>query len=397
MSVKTKQVRSDVPPLRVHKATGQAYLNIRGTRVYLGKADTQDARRKHAQLVAQLAMNGGELPVPKNEITVAEVLLRFIKHAEAYYRRADGKPTPTVAHFAIAMKPVRSLFGDIPAVQFGPVALRAVREQFIAADWNRKTINKALVAVRHIFKWAASVELIGADVHSRLATVEPLRRGRCGAREPQPVRPVPQENIDAVRRFLPKQINALIELQLLTAARAGELVGLRAVDIDMSGSIWLAKPADHKTAIHGHDRTIYIGRRGQEIIKPFLAGRAIDKPLFSPEEADAERRVELTRGRKTPLSCGNAVGTNRKKTPKHVIGDAYSVASYRRAIHFACDKAKVSRWGVHRLRHNAATALRREFGIEAARLICGHKSPGITALYAEADTNKALEIIAQVG
>lgn len=37
----------------------------------------------------------------------------------------------------------------------------------------------------------------------------------------------------------------------------------------------------------------------------------------------------------------------------------------------------VPHWHPHQLRHNAATALRREHGIEVARVILGHRSPAI--------------------
>jgi integrase len=54
-------------------------------------------------------------------------------------------------------------------------------------------------------------------------------------------------------------------------------------------------------------------------------------------------------------------------------------------------------WHPHQLRHNAATFLRQEFGVEAARLILGHRSVAVTELYAELNHNKAVEIIAKVG
>jgi len=34
-----KIVKHEVPPFRVHKATGQAYVSLDGRRVYLGRAD----------------------------------------------------------------------------------------------------------------------------------------------------------------------------------------------------------------------------------------------------------------------------------------------------------------------------------------------------------------------
>lgn len=55
------------------------------------------------------------------------------------------------------------------------------------------------------------------------------------------------------------------------------------------------------------------------------------------------------------------------------------------------------RWHPHQLRHAAATRLRREFGIEAARVILGHSSPAMTDLYAEIDASRAQDVMARIG
>lgn len=54
-------------------------------------------------------------------------------------------------------------------------------------------------------------------------------------------------------------------------------------------------------------------------------------------------------------------------------------------------------WHPHQLRHNAATFLRKEFGLETARIILGHRSAAITEVYAELDQQKAMEAIVRVG
>ena len=132
-----------------------------------------------------------------------------------------------------------------------------------------------------------------------------------------------------------------------------------------------------------------------------------------------------------PLACGNVPGSNRKDDPEWSAGDRYTTDSYRRAIARACDQAfppppqlakrkgetdeewrtrltaeqkaelaawrKAHRWHPHQLRHNAATELRKEFGIEAARIILGHRSAAITEVYAERDEQEAIEAITKVG
>jgi len=101
--------------------------------------------------------------------------------------------------------------------------------------------------------------------------------------------------------------------------------------------------------------------------------------------------------RKTPLSCGNRPGTNRNPSPEWKPGEVYTVDAYRRAIARACKKAGVPSWHPHQLRHNAATFLRKEFGLETARIILGHRSAAITTIYAEADQQKAIEAMLKVG
>ncbi|MCD4824637.1 MAG: hypothetical protein K8S55_08520 [Phycisphaerae bacterium] len=45
----------------------------------------------------------------------------------------------------------------------------------------------------------------------------------------------------------------------------------------------------------------------------------------------------------------------------------------------------------------AATELRKEFGLEAARVILGHRSAAITEVYAEMDRQKAIDAMMKVG
>jgi integrase len=166
--------------------------------------------------------------------------------------------------------------------------------------------------------------------------------------------------------------------------------------------------------------------------------------LFSPADADAERRAKLTKERLenddgTPEGQGNGPGTNRKANPVRKPGARYTVGSYRRAIERGCEVAfgmpkdlkpsrapegatpdeqaahaahaeqeherkakraewrKANVWHPHQLRHNAATWLRKEFGIDVARIILGHTSDTMTAVYAERDRLKAREIMGKVG
>ena len=86
----------------------------------------------------------------------------------------------------------------------------------------------------------------------------------------------------------------------------------------------------------------------------------------------------------------------KKRAPRKSAGDRYTTDSYRRAIEYGIKAAnrrlgagKVELWHPHQLRHNAATRLRREFGLELARAVLSYSSADVTELYAEVDGAKA--------
>lgn len=412
--------RAKPPSYRLHKPTGQGVVTLNGKDFYLGLHGTPDSREAYDRRIAEWYASGRQaIAIPaarkREAVTVNTVVAAFVAHAEGYYVDAAGHPTSELACCRQAIRPLQRLYGQTSACNFGPLALKAVRQEMIRMGWSRKNLNKQVNRLRSLFKWAASQELIPASVFEALRTLGGLQPGRGGAKETLPIRPAAECDVEAVRPFVSRQVWALIQLQLLTGARAGELVKLRPVDINTSGDVWTYTPAKHKTAHHGHTRTIFIGPKGQEVVRPFLRGRPVDAFLFSPREAEAERREKMHAKRResgTRLSCGNVPGSNRQAKPKHQPGDCYDVASYRRAIDRACDKADewakggrvigdaeriVGHWHPHQLRHNAATYIRREFGLESSKVILGHRSLDVTQLYAEADQEKARDAIRRIG
>ena len=232
--------------------------------------------------------------------------------------------------------------------------------------------------------------MVPPSVYQGLVTVEGLKAGRSEARETEPVKPVLEAHVRAVKPFVSRQVEALIDLQLLTAARPGELLKLRPIDLDTTGRVGTAMLLEHKTRYRGRERTLYFGPKAQAVLKEFLADRPLDAHLFSPREAEQERRADApTHRRPNQIPC-------QKKTQR-VVGNHYTTASYRQAVERACKKSGIPVWTPHRLRHNAATHIRKEFGLEAAQLLLGHARADVTQLYAESDQSKALVIVEQIG
>jgi integrase len=400
-----------VPAYRHHKASGQAIVTLDGRDFYLGPHGSATSKAEYARLTGEWLAAGRRLPANPNEVTIAELAAAFRRHARDFYRDGEGNVSRAVLNFDEALKPVLKLYGKTRAVDFGPLRLKAVREAMIAAGRVRTNVNRLIVRIRGVFKWGAENEMIPASVHQGLMTLAGLRLGRSGAKESEPIKPVPDAFVDAVEPWVSRHVWAMISLQRLTGMRPGEVVLMRGKDLDTSGKLWVYRPAKHKTQLHGYKREIYIGPRARAIVEEFLK---LDPAayLFSPIEAEHERRNKLHAARTTPLSCGNKPGTNRRRNPKRAPGERYTAASYYRAVRSACDKADrwakggvvignderiVPRWHVNQIRHLRATELRKSFGLEATQAVLGHSRVETTQIYAERLSETAARVAAEVG
>jgi hypothetical protein len=77
--------------------------------------------------------------------------------------------------------------------------------------------------------------------------VAPLKRGRTQAKESEPVKPVARAVVEETLPMLRPVLADMVRLQMETGMRPGELVVLRAYDMDMTGPVWLYRPSSHKT------------------------------------------------------------------------------------------------------------------------------------------------------
>ena len=130
---------------------------------------------------------------------------------------------------------------------------------------------------------------------------------------------------------------------------------------------------------------------------PYLIEKA-DNPkafLFSPADTVRDKNIEQRRNRKTLSKNGEVQPSHRnrkKENPKTVPGKQYSTETYGRAVARACKRAGVPQWSVNQLRHRAASDIRKEHGLEAAQIMCGHKRASTTEIYAEVDVEKAVKV-----
>jgi integrase len=379
------------PKYRKHKASGQAIVTLSGRDHYLGPYGTAASRKAYDRLVAEWIANGRATPARQQDVTVIELLAAYKRFARSYYAGSSEYD-----NILLSIKPLQDMYVRLPVVEFGPLKLKAVRQRMIDDDLCRNEINKRLGRLKRIFRWGVENEIVPPSIFHGLQAVRGLSRGRSDARESEPVKPVPEAFVDGIKDKLPPQLWAMIELQRYSGMRPGEVCAMRTGDLDTSSKVWTYTPPAHKSAWRGHQRKIYLGPRAQAVLKSWLRTN-LDERLFQPREAQAWRREQARKARKTPLSCGNRAGTNVQAKPRKRPGLEYNPRSYHQAIRQACLKADVPLWHPHQLRHNAATWLRKEFGLDVARVVLGHRSPQITEVYAELDHAKAAEVMSKVG
>lgn len=387
------------PSYRHFKPRDLAVVTLDGRDHYLGRYGSPESHEKYARLIAEWqAQRGRVLPAPGSRranlgsLCINDLILAYWRHVESYYLK-DGRPTSEQDNIRQALRFLRKLHGTTPAADFGPVALKHVRQAMIEAGRSRKLINKDVNRIRQLFGWAVENELLPVHVHQALQTVKGLRRGRSGAKETAPVEPVSEAAIGAVLPHLSPQVAAMVQIQLLSGARSQEVIMLRPCEVSIDGEAWLYQPRGHKMAHLDRGKVIVLGPRAREILRPWLEGRDPESCCFVPAEVSAWNRQRLRRG--------DGVATNRAPKAAGPVerapGQEYTRHSYRVAIQRACRRAGIPIWSPRQLRHTRATMIRQLYGLEAAKAVLGHADTKITEIYAERDLGLAVKIMQEIG
>ncbi|MGB2987930.1 MAG: site-specific integrase, partial [Phycisphaerae bacterium] len=404
-----------IPKYRLHKPTRLAVVRLSGRDVYLGPYGSSESEAKYEAVVAEWLKRNRKPPPrpkrskPKGDLVVNELSLAYIRFAKKYYVK-NGELTGEIQNIRDALRLVSQRYGSRRVASFGASQLKKIRDEMVTSGLCRNVINARINRIRRMFKWGVENDKVETEVLNTLQAVAPLRKGRSPARETDPVGPVSDHLVDAVLEYVPRQIAAMIRLQRFTGMRPGEATQMRTGDIDMSGRIWAYRPASHKTEHHGRSRVIYVGPQAQQVLGPFLKPD-LKAYIFSPREVVEELRQERRRKRKTRETPSEKAKRARGSTAQY--GDKYTRRSYAQAIKRGCAKVfpppdglseqerlawvREHQWSPNQLRHNAATLLRKQFGLEAARAVLGHSSAVVTELYAEFDEKKAADIMDQVG
>jgi integrase len=376
-AVNSAEIR--LPKLCTHTGRNLSYCRINGKFHYFGAAGRPETQAKYRQFCADLLTGG--IPLHRevdHRTTVGELL-------DAYEKTQDRRGG-VQAYVSIACRHLRDLYEHEHAQDIGPKRLKTLMQVMASDDsYCRSTVNKVSGAIKGIFQWGVSEELVDAAVWQALTSVSGLRSGDA-KREPHKVFPVSDSDIKKTIKHLPPTLVAIVQLLKFTGARPSEILTLTPGMVDKTGDVWTADLEHHKTEHAGKRRTLCFGPRAQKVLRPHLL-RPAGQYCFSPMSALKERNAKKQH-RHQP---------NREPMTERTVGDCYDKDSLRRAIATACDKAGIDRWTPYQLRHTAATAARRVAGLDGAQVMMGHSGMNVTQRYAEVNQDKAKQIARKIG
>jgi integrase len=357
--------RATWPPKAIpHRASGRDRVQWRGRTYYLGPIGSPESRAAYCELIRKLsgqpAIDGsGALPEnpPPGEGTVAQLVALWHAHASREHTPEECRS------YRYSLIPVVRLYGDSLVEQFDALALRRVQQQ-MAETLCRNQVNRRIVRIRTVWRWAEMEKLAAPGSWAALRAVPPLTRPRPGLKESQKVRPVEWWRL-ARTAYLGASpgLRLLILLGWWTGARPSELASLRAEWIDTSSDVWTASLERHKTAWRGHTRTLHFGPQAQELLAPRLAELG-GAGVLCPD------------GR----------------------GNHFSRRGLLQAVVRACDRAGVTRWHCYQWRHACKQRLVRLVGLDATRSLLGQRSLSSTEQYAAGvDAQAATESARKAG
>lgn len=388
--------RLPYPCYCLHKPTDQAFCTIRvaGRRVarYLGVFGSMGSFVRYEEVLREVGISGdhisqavdvarllvrsgsGPLRNARTPVTVQALYNAFQKWAPTHYRLPSGDVSREVDNFRDSFREMLDLFGATPVAHLSRSDLVSVRQRMIDRKLSRKVINQRVGRIVRVFVWGGDEDrkLVPDSVAAAFRLVSPLKPFRSLAKETEPVGPVPVADLQKVLAVAHPVLKAMLTLQLLTGCRPGEVRLLQKKMVqEVDGACVLDFGLHHKMAYKGRKRVVPIGPQARELLQEWLAKSEPDQHLFRPEFS--------------PKSAG------RKRR------SFYSSAAYTLSVRYACQKAGVPPFGPNRVRHRAATDIRKLFDLDAAQAVLGHSSRTTTERYASPVNDLAKKVAEERG
>ena len=327
-----------------------------------------------------------EIVNPSKRTTVRELLQKFRMHASKTIAKVESNKKHPDYTFIDRVEKFLKPYMDWPAKDFGPDELLDVQKVMIQhryyigekeKRYTRRGINDNINWIRKIWKWGMGRCMVTAEQVQGFEEVKPLRIGTSLAPDNVKRKRVTEEELEKVINFLGSVVGDMLRMIWYTGMRPNEVCSMRPFDILRDDNdCWLYIPGreqspvgKHKTMRFEKVKVIPLTTQPQLILKRRITDFDSKEYIFSPKETVRQLLAQKAKHRKTPLSCGNRPGTNRKEHPMIKPRNRYDHATLRRACQRACKKAGVDTFVPYDLRRSMATRTRAILGKEAAKVL----------------------------
>src|SRR5262249_52280468 len=144
-----------------------------------GRFGSEESREAFRRLLTRLDRFGGVAPALEDlkrpafpNLSIGDLILKYMdEHVFGYYVDPDTKePTGEATNFRCAMRPLNRIFGDLPALEFGPQCLVAVRQAMIDGSWLTEDEKKKHMDAGH------AIRLARATINARIARIKMMFR-----------------------------------------------------------------------------------------------------------------------------------------------------------------------------------------------------------------------------
>jgi len=160
--------RKFIPSYLPHKQSGRARavwtdpLGVRRDHLLPGAFNSKESRAAYRRLLLELESSHHHVEAASNAISIAELLLAYVGFASGHYRHADGRSTSELYEVKIVVRAVHEMYGDRLVTEFGPLAVKAIRQQWVNEGRTRTECNRRVGIIKRILKWGTSEELVPA-------------------------------------------------------------------------------------------------------------------------------------------------------------------------------------------------------------------------------------------
>lgn len=302
---------------------------------------------------------------------ISDLVILYLEHARSYYRKPKSRRvTKEYPLIEQALQPLLTVGGAVDADDADAALIASARRWLLSHTENsRTTVNGKIARMVRMFRWAADPEqaFVSAVTLAKVQAVRPLKYGRSSAAESEGVEPVERERVEQLLGWLfdpmldgrrmskpvmvsRRRLATMIEVQLESGMRPGEVCSMRREDLERFGGAWIYTPAEHKSEHRGQERRILIPGEEQG----------------SSAASVLERWLSISKVESGALF---------EMTPD----------SYRRAIARHLKARGAESWSPHQLRHTMATETADQHGLQTAQVLLGHASIKTTERYVGAD------------